>query len=306
MRGRRRRGCEPRSAYWRRHEIAEGNGKGRRAGAPKARRKHAVTNTTVRSGQRSSGQARPGRRRTGPVTDGPVTDGPVTAEPQPRGRRPLRAVGAGSPGRAAPSQASRAAQGQVSRAAQGQVSRAAQGQVSRAAQAQASRTAVRPTATAGTARATAGTARGTAPAGTSRTVSPVRTGQRQQPAGRPARGRDTAGAGRRPASRTPFILLVLGLLGGGLLCLGVINTTLSAASYKINALQQGNAQAAQRAQQLQQQVATEESPSAIEQRALRLGMKMQPVLDFIDLRNDRSYTTPAEGTGAYAVPGYTP
>jgi len=99
---------------------------------------------------------------------------------------------------------------------------------------------------------------------------------------------------------------VVGLLGGGLLCLLVINTTLAAASFKINALQQSNAQEAQRAQQLQQQVATEASPSSIEQRALRLGMRMQPVLDFVDLRNDRSYTTPARVTGAYTAPGYSP
>jgi hypothetical protein len=113
-------------------------------------------------------------------------------------------------------------------------------------------------------------------------------------------------AGRRPVSRTPFILLLVGLLGGGLICLLVINTTLAAASFRINALQQSNAQAAQRAQALQQQVATEESPGSIEQRAERLGMQMQSVMDFVDLRTGRRYTTPAQVPGVTAVPGYTP
>jgi hypothetical protein len=138
-----------------------------------------------------------------------------------------------------------------------------------------------------------------------------------RPAARPAasssparlaaqRVRAVKAAGRRPVARTPFILLVLGLLGGGLICLLVINTTLSAASYRINALQQSNTQAAQRVQELQEQVATEESPSSIEQRALKLGLRIQPVLNFVDLRTGRSYTTSAKAAGAYPVPGYTP
>ncbi len=108
-------------------------------------------------------------------------------------------------------------------------------------------------------------------------------------------------------SRTPFILLVLGLLGGGLICLLVINTTLAAGSFRISALQQGNAQASQRVEELQQQVATEESPASIEQRALRLGLRMQPVLNFLDLRTGRSYAMPATAPGVSVLPpGYTP
>ena len=72
-----------------------------------------------------------------------------------------------------------------------------------------------------------------------------------------------------PTSRDPLHpARCSALLGGGLVCLLVINTTLAAASYRINNLQQSNAQAAQRVQELQQQVATEESPGSIEQRAL--------------------------------------
>ena len=80
-----------------------------------------------------------------------------------------------------------------------------------------------------------------------------------RPTASPARTRARAAAVRRPVSRTPFILLVLGLLGSGLICLLVINTTLAAASFRINALQQGNIQASQRVEELQQQVAADQS-----------------------------------------------
>jgi hypothetical protein len=118
--------------------------------------------------------------------------------------------------------------------------------------------------------------------------------------------RDLHAAQRRPTSRTPFILLLLGLLGGGLVCLLVINTTLAAASYRIDNLQRSNAAATQQVQDLQQQVASEQSPGSIEQRALKLGMRPQQVLNFVDLKTGRRYTMPSRAQGAYAVPGYTP
>ena len=130
---------------------------------------------------------------------------------------------------------------------------------------------------------------------------------RTGPARPPSVARQAEPGGRRAASRTPFILLVLGLLGSGLVCLLVINTTLAAASFRISALQQGNTQASQRVEELQQQVAAEQSPASIEQRALKLGLRMQPVLDFVDLRTGRSYVTPATVPGVVsAPPGYTP
>ena len=118
--------------------------------------------------------------------------------------------------------------------------------------------------------------------------------------------RDLYAAPRRPTSRTPFILLLLGLLGGGLVCLLVVNTTLAAASYRIDNLQRSNASASQQVQQLQQQVASEQSPGSIEQRALKLGMQPQQVLNFVNPKTGRRYTMPSKAEGAYAVPGYTP
>jgi cell division protein FtsB len=142
---------------------------------------------------------------------------------------------------------------------------------------------------------------------------PRRLGRRRHDPGRaPAEGlrtrqaADPSGAARRPASRTPFILLVLALLGCGLVCLLVVNTTLAAASFRISNLQQENAQASQRVQELQQQVSADRSANSIQRRALRLGMRLQPTLNFIDLRTGRRYTAPLHARGVYAVPGYTP
>ena len=119
-----------------------------------------------------------------------------------------------------------------------------------------------------------------------------------------------AGAGAVSAAlhvpRTRFILLVLGMLAGGLVCLLVINTTLAAASFRINALQRGNVALAQREQVLQQQVTAEESPSVLQREALRLGMRTQPLLNFLDLRTGRVYRQPASVPGVPNVPGYAP
>jgi hypothetical protein len=128
-------------------------------------------------------------------------------------------------------------------------------------------------------------------------------------AARPAAARPAAprpAASRSPVSRTPFVLLVLGLLGGALICLLVINTTLATASFRITDLQRDNAALSRQQQALQEQVAAAESPGSIEQRAYRLGMRPQSTLNFLDLRTGRSYTQPTSASAAAAVPGYTP
>ena len=106
--------------------------------------------------------------------------------------------------------------------------------------------------------------------------------------------------------RTRFILLVLGMLGGGLVCLLVINTTLAAASFRINALHQGNVALAQQAQSLQQQVTAEESPASLYKRAFQLGLRQQPRMNFLNLRTGHVYRAPATLPGIPNVPGYAP
>jgi hypothetical protein len=102
------------------------------------------------------------------------------------------------------------------------------------------------------------------------------------------------------------MLLVLGLLGGGLVCLLVINTTLSTAAYQINNLQQGNATLSQQEQTLQQQIAQDQAPGTIAQRASQLGMRPEQMLTFLNARTGLIYRQPAYLPGVPDVPGFTP
>jgi hypothetical protein len=110
----------------------------------------------------------------------------------------------------------------------------------------------------------------------------------------------------RARSRTPFVLLLVGLLGGGLVCLLLINTVLAQGSFQITAIQQKNAALSQQEQQLQQQTAAEQAPASIAARARQLGMRPVGRLRFIDLKNGRIYNQPATEPGVPIVPGYTP
>ena len=123
----------------------------------------------------------------------------------------------------------------------------------------------------------------------------VRTARPPLPGTRPA-----------PESRTRFVFLVVGLLGGGLLCLLMINTILATGAFQITALQQGNVSLAQRVQSLQAQIAAEESPASLAHRAAALGMQIQPRLHFLNLKKGRLQSEPDRMPGILTVPGYTP
>jgi hypothetical protein len=73
------------------------------------------------------------------------------------------------------------------------------------------------------------------------------------------------------------------MLGGSLVCLLVINTTLGASSFEIDRLQQQVAAREIHVQTLAQQIAAEESPQQIEQEAYALGMRPQTQMNFLDL-----------------------
>ena len=79
-------------------------------------------------------------------------------------------------------------------------------------------------------------------------------------------------------------MLLLGLLGGGLVCLLVVNTTLAANSIQINRLEQANAARTQQIQELQQEVAARQSAAVIAKEARKLGMRPEQVPAFLDLR----------------------
>jgi hypothetical protein len=82
----------------------------------------------------------------------------------------------------------------------------------------------------------------------------------------------------------PFVLLVLTLLGGSLICLLVINTTLGAASFRVSQLQKTGAGLATQLQSVRQRVAAEQAPAAIAQRAYQLGMRTLTNVSILDLR----------------------
>ena len=150
--------------------------------------------------------------------------------------------------------------------------------------------------------------------GPSRATGPSRPGQEhlsdELALGRLAGPRPADEAGLRPAhqpGRVSFILLVLGMLAGGLICLLVVNTTLAAESLRISDLRQQNAAAQQQVQELRQSVARENSAAVIAREAARLGMRTQPLLYFLDPRTHRIRSESATAPpGVPAVPGYTP
>jgi Tfp pilus assembly protein PilN len=105
----------------------------------------------------------------------------------------------------------------------------------------------------------------------------------------------------------PFLLLVVGMLAGALVCILVISTTLAAGSFRIPTLEKENAALAKQQQQLQQQVSQDQAPSVIAQRAEQLGMKPVLQLEFLNIKTGKVSSNAATGaTAQINVPGYTP
>jgi hypothetical protein len=135
---------------------------------------------------------------------------------------------------------------------------------------------------------------------------PQRTPPR--PVTAPRHTRPVTGARTAPRHpRAPFILLLVGLLGGALVTLLVISTTLAEGSFRITNLQQQNANLARQEQVLSEAVAQAQSPQQIAKEAEQLGMRQDPVLKFIDLKTGKIVTGKVPKSDAdINVPGYTP
>ena len=99
---------------------------------------------------------------------------------------------------------------------------------------------------------------------------------------------------------------MVALLGGGLLCLLMVNTILATGAFRITALQEGNVALTQRVQTLQAQIAAEEAPSALARRAQALGMVAPPLAHYLDLRTGKIVSQPRQVPGVPTVPGYVP
>lgn len=93
----------------------------------------------------------------------------------------------------------------------------------------------------------------------------------------------------RPVSRSraPFVLLVIGLLGGALVCLLILNTVLARDAYTMTELKTSNNQLNQQAQELAKQNAQMAAPKSIAQMARSMGMVQPNQPAFVDLSNGR-------------------
>ncbi|MEU5362832.1 septum formation initiator family protein [Streptomyces sp. NPDC005925] len=74
------------------------------------------------------------------------------------------------------------------------------------------------------------------------------------------------------AARTPFVLLVVVLLGGGLIALLVLNSALSAGSFRLDDLERQTTDLTDEEQALQRDVDAYSAPDALQRRARDLGM----------------------------------
>ncbi|MET9080567.1 septum formation initiator family protein [Streptomyces sp. NPDC004237] len=91
--------------------------------------------------------------------------------------------------------------------------------------------------------------------------------------GRAARLARLFPAGRaRQAARTPFVLLVVVLLGGGLIGLLVLNSALSEGSFRLDDLQKQTKNLTDEEQALQRDIDAYSAPDALQRRARELGM----------------------------------
>lgn len=93
-----------------------------------------------------------------------------------------------------------------------------------------------------------------------------------EPKGRAARLARLIPAGRAKAARTPFVLLVVLILGGGLIGLLVLNSALSEGSFRLADLEKQTKNLTDREQALQRDIDAYSSPDALQRRARELGM----------------------------------
>ncbi len=139
------------------------------------------------------------------------------------------------------------------------------------------------------------------PEGLARPVSSPRHTRPASPGKPVAPGRTTPGRAAAPSTqrplktttrpgrqqRMPFILLLVGLLGGALVCLLVISTTLDAGAYRITNLTNSNDALTKDIQALNQEVANGQSLGMIAQEAYQLGMRHDNNLLFVNTKTGK-------------------
>ncbi|MFF2325921.1 MULTISPECIES: septum formation initiator [unclassified Streptomyces] len=90
--------------------------------------------------------------------------------------------------------------------------------------------------------------------------------------GRAARLARLMPSGPSNAARTPFVLLVVLLLSGGLITLLVLNSALNEGSFRLSELKKRTTELTDEEQALQRDVDSYSEPDALERRARKLGM----------------------------------
>ncbi|MGW1894813.1 septum formation initiator family protein [Streptomyces sp. NPDC002004] len=90
--------------------------------------------------------------------------------------------------------------------------------------------------------------------------------------GRAARLARLLPSGSSRAARTPFVLLVVALLGGGLIGLLILNSSLNEGSFQLSELKKQTTELTDEQQELQRAVDSYSEPGALERRARELGM----------------------------------
>ncbi|MGW6020842.1 cell division protein FtsL [Streptomyces sp. NPDC055099] len=90
--------------------------------------------------------------------------------------------------------------------------------------------------------------------------------------GRAARLARLLPAGPSQAARTPFVLLVVLLLGGGLITLLILNSSLNEGSFQLSELKKETTELTDQEQELQRDVDAYAAPEALQRRARELGM----------------------------------
>jgi hypothetical protein len=88
---------------------------------------------------------------------------------------------------------------------------------------------------------------------------------------------------RRPARRTPFVLLVIAVLGAGLVALLLINTGVAQDSFQLTDLRQQSDLLQDREEALEQEVARLSTPGRLATEAERLGMRPGAAPTFIQV-----------------------
>ncbi|WP_173864788.1 septum formation initiator family protein [Streptomyces roseifaciens] len=103
--------------------------------------------------------------------------------------------------------------------------------------------------------------------------------------------------------RTPFVLLVVVLLGSGLISLLLLNSALNQGSFELSRLQRKTTELTDEQQALQQEVDQLAAPDALERRARELGMVPGGNPAFLGPDGTvRGFPSPAADPAAYRAP----